>query len=76
MMIPLHRLNNSAFFLNARQIEMVEGHYDTTITLASERKLIVRESPAQIARLVEDYDRRTRGECTYADGGASVLSSR
>lgn len=43
-MIVLTRLNDKTFMLNAFLIEQVESHPDTTITLTTGKKIIVKES--------------------------------
>ncbi|WP_413381597.1 flagellar FlbD family protein [Alkalihalobacillus sp. 1P02AB] len=43
MMIELIRLNGKPFLLNALQIEQIETFPDTTITLLSGKKIIVKD---------------------------------
>ncbi len=57
-MILLHRLNKTAFYLNHRHIESVESTPDTIITLTNEKKYIVRETPEEIAALIEEYHKK------------------
>ena len=54
-MIPLHRINNSEFWLNHRHIETVQANPDTVITLTNDRKYVVKETPEQIADLITEY---------------------
>ncbi len=73
-MIELHRLNNTPIFLNHHMIETVEALPDTVITLTSEKKYIVKESPAQIAELIIAYERLiylTGQNSLKGDGGDS-----
>jgi len=51
-MIELHRLNGQPFFLNHRQIEIIESNPDTMITLHNERRYIVKETPDEIAEKI------------------------
>lgn len=57
-MIELHRLNKSAFYLNHRHIEIIEALPDTVITLTNDKKYVVKESPEEIARLIETYHKK------------------
>jgi flagellar protein FlbD len=59
--IELTRFNGQRFVLNAEQIEMVEATPDTVIRLLSGKKLVVRESVAQVVELALDYARRVQG---------------
>jgi len=43
-MILLTRLNNKTFILNAGWIEQVESLPDTTVTLTSGKKIVVKET--------------------------------
>ncbi|RYM07177.1 flagellar protein FlbD [Sporolactobacillus sp. THM7-7] len=47
-MIQLTRFNGQSFMLNAFLIEQVEALPDTTITLTTGKKLVVKESVEQI----------------------------
>ena len=57
-MIPLHRLKGDEFFLNHRLIETVEGLADTVITLTTEKKLLVKEKPAEIIELIQQFEQK------------------
>jgi len=56
--IELTRFNGERFVLNADQIEMVEGAPDTVIRLLSGKKLLVKESVAEVVERVLGYARR------------------
>ncbi|WP_078413266.1 flagellar FlbD family protein [Priestia abyssalis] len=58
-MITLTRLNGKPFTLNAFYIEQVEAFPDTTITLTSGKKFIVRESTDDVVKLVTVFYRKT-----------------
>jgi flagellar protein FlbD len=59
-MITLHHLRSAdPFVLNSDLIEVVEATPDTHVTLTTGRKLIVRETPAEIIALVVEYRRMT-----------------
>jgi uncharacterized protein YlzI (FlbEa/FlbD family) len=56
-MIELHRLgsSNEAFMLNPDLISIVEAHPDTVVTLTTSTRLIVTESPAEVAARIRDW---------------------
>jgi flagellar protein FlbD len=56
-MIKLNRLGGEPFILNAELIAYVEGGPDTYITLTTGERLIVRQPPDEIVRLVVEYQR-------------------
>ncbi|WP_097148015.1 flagellar FlbD family protein [Ureibacillus acetophenoni] len=56
-MIELTRLNGKPLSLNALYIETVEAFPDTTITLTTGRKVIVKESTAEVRKKVSDFYR-------------------
>ena len=57
-MIELTRFNGERFVLNADLIEMVEGTPDTVIRLLNGKRVIVRESVAEVVERALDYARR------------------
>lgn len=66
-MITLTRLNNSPVTVNLDLIETVDVIPDTLITLTTGRKLVVKESPAEIvykAILYKEKIFRTRSRPT------------
>ncbi|HEY3397652.1 MAG TPA: flagellar FlbD family protein [Armatimonadota bacterium] len=54
-MIRLTRLNDSEVFVNALLIEQIESTPDTVVTLTNGRRLVVRESPAEICQRGVEY---------------------
>jgi flagellar protein FlbD len=54
-MILLTRLNGETFTLNALFIEQIQSFPDTTITLTSNKKIIVREPEIEVARKIRDF---------------------
>jgi flagellar protein FlbD len=58
-MIPVTRINGTTLYVNAEFIQFVEATPDTIITLSDGKKLVVVETPEEIARLMIDYKRRT-----------------
>jgi flagellar protein FlbD len=73
-MIPLHRLTSSddPFWLNPDQIRVVEATPDTVVTLLDDKKLLVLESPQEIAAAIREW---RAGIIRAADGG-NVISLR
>jgi len=57
-MIALNRLNNQPIMVNADLIETLEATPDTVVTLTSGNKLIVRDTPEEIAAKIIEYKRR------------------
>jgi flagellar protein FlbD len=57
-MISLSRLNKEVFMLNCDLIEFIEETPDTVISMASGRKLVVKESSSEIKRRVIEYKRQ------------------
>ncbi len=57
-MITLHHLRSAdAIVVNADLIETVEATPDTHVSLTTGRKLIVRETPAEVVALVVEFRR-------------------
>lgn len=53
-MIQVTRLNGTGYWLNPHIIETIETKPDTTITLVSGKKIVVKESPEEVlARIIE-----------------------
>ncbi len=57
-MITLTRIDSEIITVNADEIETVESTHDSTITLRSGRKIIVRESSEEIIEKVIDFRRQ------------------
>ncbi|MCL7746474.1 flagellar FlbD family protein [Halalkalibacter alkaliphilus] len=51
-MIELIRLNGQPFLLNALLIEQIEAFPDTTITLLSGKKIVIRNSMEEVQKLI------------------------
>lgn len=69
-MINLTRINGDPLTVNAEEIETVETFHDTTLTLRSGRKIVVREHSDEIIRKVIEYKRQTLDvPARHADGG-------
>ena len=59
-MIPVTRLNNQKFVLNADLIRTIEENPDTVITLITGEHLVVLETSQEIIRRVIEYERHLR----------------
>ncbi|HUO10175.1 MAG TPA: flagellar FlbD family protein [Phycisphaerae bacterium] len=59
-MIPLTKLSNQPFVLNAELIKFIESTPDTMITLTTGDRMIVKESTDEVIRRVIDYGRLLR----------------
>lgn len=55
-MIEVHRLNNSAFFINHKHIETMESMPDTVITLVNEKKYVVKEPISEIIARIQAFE--------------------
>lgn len=58
-MIFLTRTNGVKFYVNPELIQTVESTPDTIITLVSNKKFIVKDSPQEIAERFIEYRRKT-----------------
>lgn len=59
-MIKLTRLDGEEFILNADLIKYVEQRPDTFITLTSNDRIVVAETPDEVLRRTIDYQRNKR----------------
>ena len=59
-MIELTRLNGEAFLLNAELIKYVEARPDTFITLTTNDRIVVSESPAEVMKRSLEYQQTKR----------------
>ncbi len=57
-MIKVTRLNGAGYWLNPHIIETVEKTPDTTITLVSGKKLVVKEPPEEVLARIIEYRKR------------------
>lgn len=59
-MIKLTRLDGEAFILNADLIKYVEQRPDTFVTLTSNDRIVVQESPDEVLQRTVEYQRNKR----------------
>ena len=55
--IKVTRLNGEEYWLNPHMIETMESTPDTTITLITGKKLVVKEDPDRVMKLIISYRR-------------------
>lgn len=60
-MVSLTRLNDRGIVVNAELIRTIEATPDTTITLTSGDRMIVKEPVDEVVRRVIEYGRHLRG---------------
>lgn len=60
-MIQVTRLNNTKLVINADLIEIIEALPDTTITLTTGKKFVVKESIEEIIRRIISYKKAIYG---------------
>lgn len=58
-MIYITQRNGSKIYINPELIQTVESTPDTVITLLSNKKLIVKDTPQEIAERFIEYRRKT-----------------
>jgi flagellar protein FlbD len=58
-MIFITRPNGSKIYINPELIQTVESTPDTIVTLVSNKKLIVKDTPQEIAERFIEYRRKT-----------------
>jgi flagellar protein FlbD len=56
--IVVTRLNGSAYWLNPHMIETIERKPDTTVTLQTGKKLVVKESAEELIEAIVRYRRQ------------------
>ena len=57
--IIITRTNGAKMYINAELIQSVEATPDTVITLAGNKKLVVKDTPQEIAERFIEYRRKT-----------------
>lgn len=70
-MIVLTRPNGTSFYINPELIQTVEKTPDTVITLVNNKKLIVKDSPQEIAERFIEYRRKTLAPFTLEQAGGA-----
>lgn len=56
-MIELTKLGGTVFYVNPHQIEYIETNPDTTLTMLSGKRLVVREDYQTVFRRIVEYRR-------------------
>ncbi len=58
-MISLTHMNGMTFYINPELIQTVESTPDTIITLVNNKKMIVKDTPQEIAERFIEYRQKT-----------------
>lgn len=54
-MIPVTRLDGKKYWLNPHMIESMEENPDLTVTLFSGKKVVLRDNPEEVIKLIVSY---------------------
>lgn len=65
-MIAVKRLNGEEILINPHLIETIEATPDTVVTLTTGRRLVIKESTAEVVAKIIQY-RQTIGNKLYAE---------
>jgi flagellar protein FlbD len=68
-MITVHRLNGEEFLINPHLIEIIEAAPDTTITLTTGRKFIVKTPVPEVVEQIIKYRRMIGNQNFNEDDG-------
>lgn len=60
-MIEVTRLNGVLYYVNPHQIEYIEANPDTTLTMLSGKRLVVREDYQSVLARIVEYRRKIGG---------------
>jgi flagellar protein FlbD len=74
-MIHVTRFDHTELIVNADLIEFIEALPDTHITLVTGKKLLVRESPAEVVERIISY-RQAAGTMLISPAGLTHCSER
>jgi flagellar protein FlbD len=69
--VKVTRLDGSQFYVNADMIEAIEATPDTVLSLTTQHKLIVRDSPDEVVERVIAYQRRVHAGPVVVPAGLS-----
>jgi flagellar protein FlbD len=59
-MIQVTKLNGETIMVNADHFESVEAHPDTTLVLRNDKRIVVKDSVAEVVRKAMEYQRSIR----------------
>jgi flagellar protein FlbD len=69
IVIIITRTNGTKMYINPELIQSVEATPDTIITLAGNKKLVVKDTPQEIAERFIEYRRKTLAPIVTSAGG-------
>jgi flagellar protein FlbD len=64
-MIKVKRINGEEVFINAELIETVEARPDTTISLSTGNKIIVKDTVSEVIEKIIEYRRLVNQKITH-----------
>lgn len=67
-MIEVTKLNGETIMVNADHIETVEAHPDTTLVLKNDKRIVVKDSVAEVVRRIVAYQRSIRTGTRFGGG--------
>lgn len=65
-MISVTRMNGARIYINAELIQTVEATPDTIITLINDKKMIVKDTPDEIAQRMIEYQQKIHQPLTIS----------
>ena len=73
-MIAVHRLRGEPMFLNADLLESIEATPDTVLTLVDGRRIVVADSPDEIAERIVEFRASVLVSAAQLRGAATPVS--
>lgn len=74
-MIAVHRLRGEPMFLNADLIESIEATPDTVLTLVDGRRIVVSDSPEEVADRVIEFRASVLVSAAEMRGGSTPVAT-
>ncbi len=74
-MIAVHRLRGEPMFLNADLVESIEATPDTVLTLVDGRRLVVADTPEEVAERIIEFRASVLVSAAELRGSASPISN-
>lgn len=74
-MIAVHRLRGEPMFLNADLIESIEATPDTVLTLVDGRRIVVSDSPEEVADRIIEFRASVLVSAAEMRGGSTPVAT-
>jgi flagellar protein FlbD len=74
-MIAVHRLRGEPMFLNADLIESIEATPDTVLTLVDGRRIVVSDSPEDVADRIIEFRASVLVSAAELRGGSTPVAT-